>query len=985
MVRVSSAAVFLLLALNAAAQTPPTKATPAPDTSTPALAVKQIPNHNGGLVTYYSGNRLKDDEAQVATNVFFDRDSGVVKRSGQAIFQNIAGCTAQVRASGQLNAPSGVQYFFEVCGGQTYESTGGVFSTIGGTISATAGVYMVQGLGQEWITDGVDVLWSTDGVNISSYPTAPLATLDGVFQSRIVLANVSGGKSTIYLSGYDNGGDYTLPAVIVDTTAAIFGLNGLNDGRNVTCVSSSYRDVQILWNRDEMYGLYGSGNSTFILRKLAEIGCDEQETVQEFDGKLRWLSKYGLYQWDGTSAMRISDNVKDQIENIITTEPGYLSITQDQQGNWQAGNLDVSGLGAPLSATIDPGNVVGTTFTVTDALANPNATVNIDSVTTPGVLTLSSTTTNEVWTNGTLQGNYGWTQPAGVFLWESAASCAGAGNNCIIADPAPALGIGGLGNQTQTTQIALSSGVWNFTHFWTTAGPDCGASGLCFEYRFDYVDASHYYAAYMNTNGGSNNHIVGLSYRNGGGITYLTAEPYYTPASTPLNWSVIRNSNGAMFLSISGVQIASAPAVNLISPGTTLMIAASGESGFFGNAFTNINSYQYNSPGKWLSQEFNTGLSTPTWGLFSSTFSVADQNVQNQVIFYTQVSTSPNNDLYDAKVAASDTVHIASAQKQYIRYEADFAIYNSTTPPSVSSVTMTADTTGYMITSCFNTAPNIGWGLLQATALQADGAVDFWVSTGTTCDGVQRATDTWTAQTPNTTIGVATAPYLGVRVLLTGSPYFNPDNQPTLQSITINWQSIAGRPHSVTQVFDNRYWLAYTTVTTGAAFNNQVLVYDSEGHWSQFQGINASSLVTYQRLLYSGSSLGDGNVLVQNTGDTDLGSNILFDFKTPDYELDAFNTVDLYDLNLEFNAVSPAYTPAITVQYFADGDTNAYSLGTVPLTAGTKGLIYSNARFGASSASPVKVHTVSFEILDNTATPLTFYRSMLRYTPEDGP
>jgi hypothetical protein len=332
-------------------------------------------------------------------------------------------------------------------------------------------------------------------------------------------------------------------------------------------------------------------------------------------------------------------------------------------------------------------------------------------------------------------------------------------------------------------------------------------------------------------------------------------------------------------------------------------------------------------------------------------------------------------------------ITIAATAYQYIRHHAQIypPLAAATSVASISSIGLSASDTGYFITSCFNTSPIVSWGYFQSGNDPGNGSVSYSVSTGATCGAVESPTATWTAQTDFNVISVATAAYLGVRVLFSGFPSFAPDDQPTLTDITINWQSSAGRPRSASQVFDNRYWLAYTTSTSGTAYNNSVLVFDSEGHWSgPFVGINAASLQTYQRVLYSGSSLGDGTVNIQNTGTNDLGNPILYDFRTPDYELDAFNTVDLYDLNLEFLAVPAGYSPNLQVQYYVDQGTTPYSLGTVPLTIGTRGLIYANARFPLNG-SPIKAHTLSFELIDDTATPLTFYRSMIRYTPEDGP
>ncbi len=91
--------------------------------------------------------------------------------------------------------------------------------------------------------------------------------------------------------------------------------------------------------------------------------------------------------------------------------------------------------------------------------------------------------------------------------------------------------------------------------------------------------------------------------------------------------------------------------------------------------------------------------------------------------------------------------------------------------------------------------------------------------------------------------------------------------------------------------------------------------------------------------------------------------------------------MDLYDLNIEAQS-DPSATPSL--QYFVDNDTTPYTMGTINLNLGTPGLIYSTARFGQTNA-PTKTHTLSYEILDTSYSPLTFYRSMIRFTPEDGP
>lgn len=797
------------------------------------MTCTDVPALNGGLVSYYGGNRLKSSESQVAVNVFLDQDAGVVKRGGQTLYGNIAGCTAQVRAEAEYDSPAGQAYMLVACGNHVYVSLGtGSFAVLGGTISTTANVYFAQGMGFEWVTDGTDALWSTNGVTVSSYPypgsitatgQAPLGQLVSVFQNRLALANVSGGQSAVYLAGYNSGSvgipiDFTLPSVIVDTSAAIFGLNGLNDGLQVTCMSSAFRNVLILWDHNFMYGLYGSGYSTFILRELAEIGCDEQQSVQEFDGQLRWLSQFGVYQYDGLNTKRISDDVKDQITNIITTEPGSLSITQDQQSDWAGGNLTASGAGAPMSDTIDIGNVVPSTF---------------------GPLSQNTTNQFALWTPLS-------PQAPNVLVCPSVHCTGTAGEQYIALTP----------NSINPGAVSTATYSPGFLIGFSTPIITC-------EYWANFIgDIAPVYSSMT---------------------IQFSSQSINGPWSTPV---VCASTSATANAAVSGF--------------------ISGSVSIPGNAnFVSIGAYAY--------------------------------------------STLGNNAEVD-----------------------------------ITSFTLSGTTTGYFISSCFNTTPNTGWGLFQSDNDPGNGAVTYAVSTGTTCGAVQSPTATWTPQSNFNTISVATASYLGVQVLFSGMTYFASNDQPTLEDITINWQSSAGRPRTASQVFNNRYWLAFTTATSGVAFNNNVLVYDSLGHWSNFQGVNAASLATYQRVLYAGSSLGDGNVNVQNQGTSDFGNDIFMDFRSPDYELGTFNTVNLYDLSLEATQVAPPSTSSVIVQYYVDRDTTPYALGGLDLFNGSPGLMYTTSRFGAGS-NPTLAHTLSYEVQDLSTAALTFYRGLIRYTVNDGP
>ena len=954
--------LFGLLSLGANAQNQ--QAQPVP------LKSRMIPAINGGLNSYRSGNRLNDNESQVASNIFWDKDEGAFKRGGQAIYSNIAGCSSAVRSAGVLDAPNGKSYSFVACGGNAYVNPGtGYYSVIGGTINATANVYFRPGLGQIWVTDGVDALWSSDGVHVSSHAASPIAQLDGVFQGRLVLANINGGESTIELSGYNNGSDFTLPAVILDTSPAIFGLNGLNDGRKVTCVFDGFRDVLIIWNHDEMYGLYGSGNSSFILRKLSEIGCDEQESVQEFNGNLKWLSKYGIYNYDGATTVRVSDPIKDQILNIINTEPGYLSVTQNQQSDWIGGNLNYSGPGASLSATISPGNVVPDTFSFIDSFNSPYLFSGISSATISGVATesliLSSGTAPL--SNSATMSNYDF---SGALTWSG---------GILQANPT---GSGEMYTSTST----ISYGIWTATmsvHY--TAKME-----WAFISDNTYLGTTHGYAVEISGNG-PGGFILRLFKINanggGGGAGTLLASTNFTQGSgtATCGLTITRDFSGNFTVTTANVNDSNCSSAPSLSATDNTYYLTTYNNFYLKSVdyATSISAItlpfdSYTPSGLYQSPIIDVGFSTPIAGNFS--VNITSPTGTNLLFAIRSSNNSSPTGNWTSWTALSPNSQPAVTQ-EFWQYESSFTTTVATQTPTSSQPTLIAGDTGYFATSCIPINPIISWGIFQSNYISGNGSVSFAVSTGTSCNSVIVGTAVWTAQSINSTISVATAPYLGVRILLSGYSEFDPLNQPTLQSVTANWNSAIGRPRTASQVFDNRYWLAFTTAANSSAYNNSVLILDEQGRWSNLSSINASSLFTYNRLLYSGSSLGDGNVNVQNTGSTDFGSPVVFDFQSPDYEIGDFNTVDLYDLSIEAMADTSA-TP--NINYYLDGSTVPYSLGNMTMNRGTPGLIYYTGRFGQGNA-PSRVHTVRYEIIDNSLSQLIFYRSLIRYTPQDGP
>lgn len=932
---------------------------------------KPMQSHTGGLDTYHSPNTLKEDQASVAINCLFDRDNAVTSRRGYETVGTVTNCTSNLRGGWSFKAPGGTQYYMVACSSNIFSSSGGSYSIQGGSISATQQVRASATLGKIWFTDLVDSLWNTDGVTISSAPAAPLCELVGGYKSRLVLANCSGAKSTINLSGYQDGTNYTIPVVQVDTAPAQFFLNGPNDGREVTCLFDGFKDQLILWNEDNTYSLTGNGNSSFILRVVAQgVGCIEQETVQEHGGRLRWLSKRGVEEYDGANLRRISLPVQDLMDTVVGTQRSVVTLTHTTQADWQAGNVSASGQDT-LSTLISPGNVVPSTWGVNIIpviSSNSWEMVDVDTSIVSRAFwddfNDGDTTANPVWT---INGSTIPTPP--VFYNDILSTSA--------IRPAYGDGTGTLGLLMSAPQTD-STGTWSVT--WVSTQPGGWSMGLMINAsNAEFIHATGYrifVGEHLSTNKLSCN-ITAKYYSPSqavslGSAVYDTIDPNDGQVHTA---RITRNSNGYMTCSVDDVLISSATDLSISSASVGFIFSHVNENPTTGGGATSYSKFRF--PGFYehqVSVPYKVSVATPVYGPYAVTLSSSSDS---SVLFKTQTSTAQ---LGGYTTLASISVvgdKIQQDQKRWVRHHVHVqAPVTSTTSFTLPQrISLQAATTGYYVDQCFNPGTFNSWGLFQANTVTSGGNFTFEVSTGATCHSVTVATAPWTTQANNTNITVPVAAYLGVRPLFT----LNAGTQTvSLQDISINYVPSAARPYSATAVHEYRYWLAFTTNTASGAYNDTVLVYDQFGKWSMFKGINAGSLWLYNRKLYSGSSTGNGKVYQQDKGFSDDGSSILFVFKTPFYDLSYPGYKSLRWLKTDMAPTTDvSLTGSLNVNYYVDQGTTSYSLGSISSIA--DGSFIQDKKYFSQNGFPSTVRSLAYEYKSESVTPFKIFRSALQY------
>jgi len=106
----------------------------------------------------------------------------------------------------------------------------------------------------------------------------------------------------------------------VNDAGYIYIVNSIGAGTAIR----TYADHVIVWTGNSMHELYGTGPLNYELKDITnDVGCADQKTVAEVQGRLFWLDYTGVYQYTGGQPRKISDKVRKYIEGI---NPAYFTL-----------------------------------------------------------------------------------------------------------------------------------------------------------------------------------------------------------------------------------------------------------------------------------------------------------------------------------------------------------------------------------------------------------------------------------------------------------------------------------------------------------------------------------------------------------------------------------------------------------------------------------------------------------------------------------
>lgn len=966
--------------------------------------VFRVPDFSRGVITRYNPTLIPDNALQWGVNIYVD-EQGITRRKGYSQFNSeVFTNEKSVRGLWGFIADDGSRYILALSSQTVYKApTTGVFEAIDGLSGFSTAVDMdaVPYLGKIWFTNGVDSMAYWDGASTKTVTEGPLGSLIEGWRNRLVTAGVSGSLSYIYMSKELDGEEWTTgPTTSVDPVAIAVG--GTN-AKPIKCMYGGYKDFLFVATEDEVFGVYGFGRNDFVLRTISkEVGCIEDKSVQEKDGALYWLSRRGVEKMTGQyTTERISDNVRDVFDTLIGNTGVARNKIYTTQDHWEAGSLVVSGTMSAISATISPGSLVPSTWTRIDTsstnftdgtLSNISSTHTIGSIEllirkSTGVyddFTDAQLTTNPTWTSSEAVNHFSAT--TGQLVYTNTTS--GTEYNTLYAS-----------NEFVSFNSTMT---YNSYMYASVSGNNVAVSQLTHEVFFmasssstDNMDAyslSVYVSASKTIVGPlyvltcSNPMAYLYKYTNGTRTTLDSQS--LTAAGAGISGTACILSMGNVTFSVSSdgdVAVTSDGTVALNLSGTTDVLTLSSQTVIRNTSYMNgtgvsaysktdtiwISSNGYLSSGTFTSAIFDTTFSTPIGGPFSFTETVP---VSSTLAYSVRESSWNSADGMGAWTLVNTTTSgdfRIPLTNRFWQYKAYFTTDYSTNTPSIQDVTLTAATTGEYIHDCAVTDTINAWGNFQANSVLDGGSIAYYVSTGASCDSVERATAAWTAQNNNAPIIVDTAAYIGVKEIFTISAS---TNTALLRDVTINWLEGTNRPNVASAVYRERYYLAYTT-STDSGKNDFMFVSDKNDAITFLENMNCYSMVLFNRRLYCGDANSTGKIYQLEIGEDDDGASFVSEARTKAY---SFGDSDAEKEFVKMYATlvpesDSALNVNITPLYHLDLSTTAITLE--PINTGedsTAGILVSKIPFAMSNNISGRYIDVEFQA-SGTSQPFTLF------------
>ena len=293
-------------------------------------------NQFHGINSDASAITLIGGQTPDSQNIQDDVDLGLSGRLGFIQFS-----TEPSRGIWSFGKSDGTRYVITASSNILKATTNTSFTTTISTIAIAVPTYATS-LGDKFFfvntTDGLKYWNGTNAaIAVDSSKKADKIT---TFAGRLAIANVTGNARIIYLSKYLDGTNFTAPVNPSDDDATTITTAGVLD--EAVEGLYPYQGTLMIFKPSSFLRLYGSRRSNFTLRVISDfVGLSGSESIQDCDGKLRWLSRgRKIFEYDGASFRKITEDVDTLFGTVSQGDAASRFNTQTTASDWNAGTFD---------------------------------------------------------------------------------------------------------------------------------------------------------------------------------------------------------------------------------------------------------------------------------------------------------------------------------------------------------------------------------------------------------------------------------------------------------------------------------------------------------------------------------------------------------------------------------------------------------------------------------------------------------------------
>jgi hypothetical protein len=262
----------------------------------------------GGINTYTNSSKISDNDAIDAVNVLTD-EGYLQKRPGSSVFYDTLNQSNIIKNIYEYVTSNKTRYLIYLASNTLYATD---FSQdvpiIISTVNPDYLISAVSAWNKMFFTNKFeDPFYWTPASGKVVINTMPHCKFIDFADERLYCVNsLEYGDSAMSISKYGEYDVWQIPTdrqLTADDPNLIYFDN--DDGQGITCFKATPFG-KIVWKKNSMYVLKGYDNDTYYKYKLSDnIGCVDNGSIRFLKNTIIWLSRDGVYAWDGGSQIKL--------------------------------------------------------------------------------------------------------------------------------------------------------------------------------------------------------------------------------------------------------------------------------------------------------------------------------------------------------------------------------------------------------------------------------------------------------------------------------------------------------------------------------------------------------------------------------------------------------------------------------------------------------------------------------------------------------